>query len=35
MQRYGQVLKLKEEHRDEYVRQHATVWPEVLERIRR
>ena len=35
MKRYGQVLHLRPEHRDEYVRQHAAVWPGVLEQIRR
>jgi L-rhamnose mutarotase len=35
MKRYGQILKLRPEHEAEYVRQHAAVWPEVLERIRR
>ena len=35
MKRYGQVLKLRPEHRDEYVRQHAQVWPGVLEQIHR
>jgi L-rhamnose mutarotase len=35
VKRYGQILKLRAEHRDEYVRQHARVWPEVLEQIRR
>ncbi len=33
--RFGQILKLRSEHRDEYVRQHAAVWPEVLEQIKR
>lgn len=35
MKRYGQLLKLRPECRDEYVRQHARVWPEVLEQIAR
>ena len=35
MKRYGQILRLRPEHEAEYVRQHAAVWPEVLERIRR
>ena len=35
VRRFGQVLKVRPEHRDEYVRQHAAVWPEVLERIKR
>ena len=35
MRRFGQILKLKPEHRDEYVREHAAVWPDVLAQIRR
>ena len=35
MKRYGQILKLRPEHRDDYVRHHAEVWPAVLEQIRR
>ena len=35
MKRYGQVLKLRAEYRDDYVRHHAQVWPDVLEQIRR
>src|SRR5688572_17516294 len=35
MRRFGQVLKLRSEHQDEYVRQHVAVWPEVLAQIRR
>jgi L-rhamnose mutarotase len=35
MTRYGQLLKLRPEHQPEYIRQHAAVWPDVLERIRR
>jgi L-rhamnose mutarotase len=35
VKRFGQILKLRSEHRDEYVRQHAAVWPEVLAQIRR
>ena len=35
MKRYGQTLKLRPEHRDDYVRHHAEVWPAVLEQIRR
>ena len=35
MKRYGQVLKLRPEHRDDYVRRHAAVWPGVLAQIRR
>jgi L-rhamnose mutarotase len=35
VKRYGQILKLRSEYRDDYVRHHAQVWPEVLEQIRR
>src|SRR5689334_25392357 len=35
MKRYGQVLKLRPEYRDDYVRHHAAVWPGVLAQIRR
>jgi L-rhamnose mutarotase len=34
MKRYGQVLKLRPGHQEEYIRQHAAVWPGVLARIR-
>ncbi|MGH9351804.1 MAG: L-rhamnose mutarotase [Terriglobia bacterium] len=30
MRRYGQVLKVRPDRIDEYVRYHAAVWPEVL-----
>jgi L-rhamnose mutarotase len=35
VKRYGQILKLRPEHRDDYVRHHAEAWPAVLEQIRR
>jgi len=35
MKRYGQILHVRPECREEYVRQHAAVWPGVLARIRR
>ena len=35
MRRYSQVLKLRPEYRDDYVRHHAAVWPGVLAQIRR
>lgn len=35
MRRFGQILKLRPEFQDEYVRHHAAVWPGVLARIRR
>jgi L-rhamnose mutarotase len=34
VRRFGQVLRVRPEHRDEYVRLHAAVWPEVLQTIR-
>ena len=34
MKQFGQVIGLKPEHLDEYVKAHAAVWPGVLERIR-
>ena len=33
MRRYGQVVRLKPEKRDEYVRHHGAVWPGVLKTI--
>ena len=33
MKRYGQVVRLKPEKRDEYVRHHGAVWPGVLKTI--
>ena len=35
MRRFGQVLHVRPEFRDEYVRHHAAVWPGVLAQIRR
>jgi L-rhamnose mutarotase len=35
MKRYGQILKLRAEHRDDYIRHHAAVWPDVLAQIHR
>lgn len=34
MKRYGQLIGLKPERLDEYVRAHAAVWPTVLATIR-
>ena len=34
MKRYGQLIGLKPEHYDEYVKAHADVWPGVLDMIR-
>lgn len=33
MRRYGQLIGLKPEHYDEYVKAHADVWPGVLAKI--
>ena len=33
MKRYGMVLGLRPERRDDYIRLHAAVWPEVLQTI--
>ena len=33
MKRYGQLIGLKPEHYDEYVKAHADVWPGVLVKI--
>ncbi|MBN9096737.1 MULTISPECIES: L-rhamnose mutarotase [unclassified Pseudonocardia] len=32
--RHGQVIGLRPEHRDEYLRLHAAVWPEVEATLR-
>jgi L-rhamnose mutarotase len=34
MKRYGQLIGLKPEVYDEYVKYHAEVWPEILDMIR-
>ena len=34
MKRHGQLIGLKAEHYDEYVKAHAEVWPGVLATIR-
>lgn len=33
MKRFGQVIRVKPEHFEEYKKLHAAVWPEVLEQI--
>ena len=33
MQRYASVIGMKPEHREEYERLHADVWPDVLKQI--
>lgn len=33
--RFGQIAKLKPEKKDEYIRLHANVWPEVMEVLKR
>ena len=35
MKRYGQIIKLRPEHQEAYIRHHAEVWPDVLAQIRR
>jgi L-rhamnose mutarotase len=35
MQRFGQILKLRPEYRDDYARHHAAVWPGVLAQMSR
>jgi L-rhamnose mutarotase len=34
VKRYAQIIRLRPEFRDEYIRYHAQVWPEVLKLIR-
>ena len=34
MTRYGQIIRLRPEKREEYLALHRAVWPEVLEKIR-
>jgi len=33
MKRFGQLIGLRPEHYDEYVKAHADVWPGVLAKI--
>ncbi len=33
LKRYGQVIRLRPEAREDYIRYHARVWPEVLTTI--
>ena len=33
MRRYSQIIKLRPEDKEEYIRYHAAVWPTVLDRI--
>ena len=35
MRRFGQILHVRPEFQDEYVRQHEAVWPGVLAQIHR
>jgi L-rhamnose mutarotase len=35
MKRFGQLIGLRPEVYEEYVRIHAAVWPEILEAIRK
>lgn len=34
MKRFGQVIRIKPEHFEEYKKFHAAVWPEVLNKIK-
>ncbi len=34
MQRHAAVIRLREEHAEEYLRLHGDVWPTVLDRLR-
>ncbi len=34
MKRFGQVIRLKPERADEYIKHHANVWPGVLKMIK-
>lgn len=34
MKRYGMVIKVKPEKADEYKKLHASVWPDVLKKIK-
>lgn len=33
MNRYGQIIAVKKEHFESYKKYHASVWPEVLQKI--
>lgn len=33
MQRFGQMIRLKPEKAGEYIKQHASVWPAVINKI--
>jgi L-rhamnose mutarotase len=34
MKRYAQIIRLRPEFRDEYLKYHAQVWPQILDLIR-
>ena len=34
-QRYGMAVRLKDEKREYYIENHANVWPEVLEELKK
>jgi L-rhamnose mutarotase len=34
VKRYGQIIRLRPEFREEYIKYHARVWPDVLKLIR-
>ena len=35
IQRYGMAVRLKDEKREYYIENHANVWPEVLEELKK
>ncbi len=35
IQRYGMAVRLKDEKRQYYIENHANVWPEVLEELKK
>jgi L-rhamnose mutarotase len=34
VKRYGQIIRLRPEFKEEYIKYHAQVWPEILNLIR-
>ena len=34
-QRYAMAVRLKDEKRDFYIKNHANVWPEILEELKK
>ena len=35
IQRYGMAVRLQDEKREYYIENHANVWPEVLEELKK